>query len=601
MTSSNYWAKVSRARQSRRRLLATTFSLGGAAAVLALAGCGGDGDSEGEGEGLLSPLKDTSSDAVRGGTLTANITSMVSMDPITGVHGGYKVQNGPMFNRIFQTEPGVLEASEGNIVGDVAESWELSGDGLQLTIRSRQNLGTDPRPPVNGRKLDAQDVLFSWNVFAALSTVRATLVNSVNPNSPITSVSAPDNQTLIFKLAFPSILLEGYLADGFYFWIIPKEAESQYDRRVEAHGAGPFYMEAFEQDVRFRLRRNPNYYNAELPYFDAIEVPVLIEPAAQLAQLEAKRLDLSGTVYGTAGITNDNVVEVYNRHREMTVFATPGSGSGSHLRVGYADGSPFRDLRMRKALSMSVNRDDLAEYFTNASILSGAGLPTEPVQVSHMAPIYPGALDVRDDALKASRAHLEYNPAEAKKLVQAAGHENQPFEVQFSSGVTSERTGNVMADQLRQAGHQVNERILDINTEFVQTIVRRRGDYNGVGVHLMLEGFGPEHYIYTNYDPTPETAAFRTKQDFPELTAISDAYLKERDAQKRTSLMKDWTVRAAADLPTIPVGAIGPTYHLAWPWVQNVGVYRRWLGSLVNNFEVYVHYWYDKSKDTRTT
>jgi ABC-type transport system substrate-binding protein len=590
------WDGVLRSRIRRRRALAATGLFSSGALLLAACG-GGNSDREVVDRGLLTPLEDTSSKAQRGGTLHSNIANTVSLDPITGLHGGFKVQNSPLFNRLFQGVPGILEPSDGEITGDAAESWEMSPDGLQLTIRLRHNLGTDPRPPVNGRMLTAEDVLWSWNLFAAQSTVRATMVNSVDPNSPVTGVRAPDNRTIVYSLAAPSTLLLGYLTDGFYFWIIPSEAETQYDRRNEAHGAGPWFNERFEPDVGFRMRRNPNYYDSRLPYYDGIEVVVLTEPAALLAQFEAARIDISSTIYANAGITNDNVLEVHQRHPSTTLFAVPSPSAGRHLWVGYADHSPFRDIRMRKALSMSMHRDDLAEHFTSAIKMTQMGVPTEPTIVSHLAPFYPGAADLRDRVFDRSRAHFEYNPTEARALIRAAGREGENIDVMYSSG--QERDGNVMAEQVRQSGQPVTERVLDINQEFVPMVTRARGNHAFVAMHTLLQGYTSAHFVYTNLHPTPETTAIRSRNDFPELTNLADSILKEFDNERRDELARQWMIQAAVDLPTIPVGATGPAYNLAWPWVANAGVFERWLGSSVNNVEVFRHYWYDQSKGTR--
>ena len=131
------------------------------------------------------------------------------------------------------------------------------------------------------------------------------------------SFTAPDKNTVVVKLAFPTILVLGYLTDGLYFWILPRESEDRYDPRNEAHGAGPWYIDSYQQGIGARLVRNPNYYDSALPYLDSIEAVPLTEPAATLAQLEAKNLDIS-KLFTSAGLTNNNVVEVRQRHPELT-------------------------------------------------------------------------------------------------------------------------------------------------------------------------------------------------------------------------------------------------------------------------------------------
>jgi len=601
MQERSYWSRFTRARSTRRRLLAGSIGAGAGLAALALAGCGGDdGAADGSGQaqqqGLLTPIKDRTADAVRGGKIGTNYNDVPSLDPTSSTNTGTRIIGAATFNRLFQTKPGVLKASEGEIIGDAAESYELSNDGLQLTIKLRKNLGTDPRPPVNGRKLDAEDIVASWKRWADKSSLRATLVNSLSPNSPIDSFTATDSSTVVVKLAFPSILVLGYLTDGFYFWITPKEADDKYDPRNESHGAGPWYLESYQQNAQYRMKRNPNYYDSKLPYFDEINVAALSESAALLAQFEAKAIDISSTLFGSGWVTNTNVVDIYKRHPEMTLFGVPGAGAGTHFRVGYADSSPFRDVRMRRGVSMAMNRDELAEYSTNAQKLTQQGLPTEPRWGAHMSTTYPQYVDPRDKDFGANATYFKFNAAEAKKLLAASGHENTPFEVlahNFSR--QSQVDAEVLAEQLKSVGFKANVRVADFNAEFLPNVVRSRGDFLGMGVLGINTAFSAEAYLYTNYHTTPESTTVR-KGDFPELTAIADSILKEPDQKKRNVLIKDWSNRAAEDMPSIPVGAVAASYHLAWPWIANVGVFRIWQGATATNVEVFKNYWYDKSK-----
>jgi ABC-type transport system substrate-binding protein len=138
--------------------------------------------------------------------------------------------------------------------------------------------------------------------------------------------------------------------------------------------------------------------------------------------------------------------------------------------------------------------------------------------------------------------------------------------------------------------------VVDQNSYYGPTVFRGRGNYQGLATATAGGGFSPEAFIYANYHPTPETTTVR-EADFPQLKSMADAILKEPDAKKRTTMMQDWVRQAAADMPTIPVGAVGPAYRLSWAWVAKVGVYQRWLsGTATAAAEVWTRYWYDKSK-----
>ena len=84
----------------------------------------------------------------------------------------------------------------------MAESWEISPDQLTLTFKLRQGVKWDSRAPTNGRALDAQDVIKSWEKFTPSTPAsRATAYDATSaPTAPILSLTAPDNRTVVIKL-----------------------------------------------------------------------------------------------------------------------------------------------------------------------------------------------------------------------------------------------------------------------------------------------------------------------------------------------------------------------------------------------------------------
>jgi hypothetical protein len=138
MEAQSYWAKVLEARTARRRILAGSVMLGASAAALSLVGCGGDDDRSlrREGSGLLATAEDTTGQAKRGGTLRDVINSdYQTFDPLSN-------NNNPLSNmsqsRLVMGVPTRFEYYDGKVQGDLAESWEVSGDGLQWTWKLRE-------------------------------------------------------------------------------------------------------------------------------------------------------------------------------------------------------------------------------------------------------------------------------------------------------------------------------------------------------------------------------------------------------------------------------------------------------------------------------
>src|SRR6266480_953104 len=172
--ASNYWTTVPRQRLGRRRALAASgaAALGGAL----LAACGGSSDSGGSGSkdksGLVAPVVDDTKELKRGGVLKRIVSDeWQPFDPMLSV----AIPLGRIYSRLWRVKGGHLEPTAGLIEGDLAESWEVSPDKLQLTARLNSRARFHPFPPVNGRQPNSQDVVFSYNRLKEIGLSRGAL------------------------------------------------------------------------------------------------------------------------------------------------------------------------------------------------------------------------------------------------------------------------------------------------------------------------------------------------------------------------------------------------------------------------------------------
>src|SRR6185503_19578704 len=127
MLDNAHWNTVLAARLNRRRSLLATGSAGLGAAFLAACGGGSGGDSKPkESSGLISAPVDTSKTAKRGGVLKASRnTDVPNFDAFTtSVPNRQPVLGG--YSRLLQLKPGYMQTANGEVIADLAESWELS-------------------------------------------------------------------------------------------------------------------------------------------------------------------------------------------------------------------------------------------------------------------------------------------------------------------------------------------------------------------------------------------------------------------------------------------------------------------------------------------
>jgi peptide/nickel transport system substrate-binding protein len=202
--SNSYWASFSNTRMRRRALAATAAA--GAGAVL-LAACGSDsGDGGGKDRsGLLKEAVDTTAKAQPGGVWQTSSGDALILDPTAANSSGAFAFSVPVYSKLVKYGMGRNGSYPGPdlISGEEARSWEVSPDGTQVTFKLAPDHKFDPRPPTNGRAMTSEDVRWSWERMARQSAFRGEIVNSVSPAGPVTSLTTPDKDTVVIKMAYP--------------------------------------------------------------------------------------------------------------------------------------------------------------------------------------------------------------------------------------------------------------------------------------------------------------------------------------------------------------------------------------------------------------
>jgi dipeptide transport system substrate-binding protein len=425
----SYWSRFTESRLSRRRAL--TLTGGTALGAAFLAACGGsDSDSGGgsssgpkDNSGLLTQMKDQTSQAKRGGVLIGSHPGVIlSWDPFkTGINirGGRRG-----FSQLFRIQDGIVENTKGAIEGDLAESWELSPDKLTLTVKLDPGAGLPPVPQIaNGRVMDSSDVLFTWDRMKKQGTFRTELVNELNPGAPIVSMTAPDAKTVVIKMSEPNATIYSLLGTDAlgYLFIQPKEAGDKWDPDKQAIGSGPFYITDYSE-VSYRWKRNPNFKRAKLknnePYVDEIFEPVIPDIATGEAQFR------SGAIYWY-GVPSANIVSTKRDVKDLLMYSTNPNITGTErVYFGLNSDSPFKDERVRIAYMKCMDRDAFIIAAHNTDRFSKEGLPVEEYWEGGLgAGTWTGwYLNPKDEkAFGANAKNYKYDLAEAKKMIEAAG------------------------------------------------------------------------------------------------------------------------------------------------------------------------------------
>ena len=583
MDTGSYWSSVFRARQSRRR----TLALGGAATALAfLASCGGD-DAGGQGKnsGFVTQPVDTSKQARRGGVMLSSRDREVdTSDP----YFRSRTQPGTAltYSRLFRQKPGYLARPPAEFIGDLADSWEFSGDRRQLTIKLKPNARWHNKAPINGRPLDAQDVVYSWDRFSKVGVNRALLANSVSPVAPIDSITAVDSRTILLKIAKPTAALLPLLSGSIsgYFWLLPRESESQYDLRRATIGSGPWLVHDYQTSIHLIFKRHEGWHGPDNVYFDEVKQPIISEYSAGLAQFRA------GAMYNF-GVRPTDVLQTKRDVPALNLFLLEPVASADMAffgwNPGYGAGTPFRDKRLRQAFSLSLERDLWIDTFYNVEKLRAEGLPVETAWNTVLTTVWSGWwLDPKGKEFGPNAKYFQFDLPEAKKLVSAAGFPNGvDVKAQY---ITTGEYGPEFNNQVetilnfaRGAGFNMKAVPVGFNTDWPK-ISDSAGDFEGIsfrsagatppdGAESVYAVLHPEGGSYYTGLFSPDSSY---QKGDPRLNDLLERTRTEYDEKKRVSIIHEVQRLAAESQYVVRVPGSANSLSLSWPALQNEQVFQ---------------------------
>ena len=602
MTS--YWTRTLRNRITRRRAIASAGA--GALAATFLAACGGGGDDEGvqgDASGLLAKVEDTSREAKVGGTWVNPINAdILNMDPYGVTIGSAHAPWG--YSRFVIYKPAKFpESPQGEVEPDGAESWEMSPDGLTFTFKLRSNLKLDPRPPTSGRMLNAQDVVFSAEKFKATGVSRGEFFNSLSPNSPVASVEAPDARTVVVKMGFPMAGMMSRFAFQRYMWMMPVEADGRFDPKAEMRGTGAWRLERWEPSIGMTYTRNDTWH-LKPPFIERMEQPIVSEYAQRRAQFLSGNIAAFAPRDGMVRIPSDEILQVKTEQPKLNLYADSfPDDRPSMIGFGVLEGSPFLDTRVRRAVSMLVDRETYVDVFYNVSVFEKEGLPVESRWHSHFAAGEPPFwIDPKGKDLGEGAQYFQFNIAEAKKLMQAAGF-NSPLQMpaHLSGGTSGAglRQAEAMQEMLQQGG------MFQLPINSIPTNEFNIRVFNGGGLHdgiALTQGPGVsgdiDNHITVRFNvkANPPQCLFRTVHPwYTRIQSLIEAQRVELDEEKRKSILDDLQKEMALQMPAVPWPGIASGFSLAWPQMSNFGTYTA-KSSITAPSETWPGLWLDESK-----
>lgn len=399
------------------------------------------------------------------------------------------------------------------LTGDLADRFEQP-DPLTYTFHLPAGIKFQNVEPVNGQELTTDDVKFSFEAYRAPGQT-----NKVGIFRDVDTVQAVDKDTFRITMKKPAAYFVYSLA-GPATVIFSRQAYEKQGGLASAKptGTGPFILDRHDFRSVTTAHKNPDYFVTGRPYLDGVEFRWIPDRAALVAAYRAGQID--NFTGNDSWEVFEDVMRTEQGKTDVNVFQQNASGQ-PYFGV-YQNKPPFNDLRVRRGLSMALDRDALVKARYKIGRWS-IGFPTDWTGQDY--PSIPSQFG----------PYFQYNVAEAKKLLAAAGAGDLAWTlwVGTQTGQPDDQVALAM-EYWKQIGLKPALKLLD-QVAFTQAQVSHQVD----GMAFNVGGVGNGGTDLDDFSfrllHTGEANNLYGIGD-PELDTILEAQQKEFDRPKREQL-----------------------------------------------------------------
>jgi peptide/nickel transport system substrate-binding protein len=357
----------------------------------------------------------------------------------------------------------------------------VSSDGLTYTFNLRRDATFH-----DGSQVDASDVKYTIDRILDPAT-KSPQASFLEPIKEVTVID-PFVIRIVLKRPYASFLA---LLTGPSRGIVPVNFEEKVgDPRVRTLGSGPFRLDVFTP-TGVRLARHERYWRKDgagnrLPFADAVAYRVVPDPATLRAAVRTGETDL---IIGFG--VDINTIRALEGAAGLHTYSAPDL-STSTLGI-QNERPPLSDVRVRQAMSMAVNRPQLAQV-----VYSGRATPAGPL---------PPSLAEWNPVPAMRLPNYAYDPRRSRELLAEAGHARGVTIKMMPIPTVPEavQIAQVLKEQMGPAGFTVELE----QTDFATFLARWRSSQFDTYVSLKAGSPDPDILLYRHIHSTGSTNVFK--------------------------------------------------------------------------------------------
>jgi oligopeptide transport system substrate-binding protein len=423
----------------------------------------------------------------------------------------------------------------------VAESWDISEDGTVYTFHIRKNAKWS-----NGDPLTAHDFVFSYQrLFSPALSAQYAYMHYVIKNAAAytkgeitdfskVGVKAQDDHTLQITLRAPTPYFLRLVRDRSAY-PVHKETilkfgnidvrNTKWTHTGNLIGNGPFMLEYWQTNRKVKTVRNPHYWDAKNVGLNEIHFYPIEDPTAE------ERAFRSGQLHITKEAPQERIK--FYRENQPDIIRID-DWLGTYFYEMNTSHPPLDDVRVRQALAMSLNREQIVAHVCKAG---------EP-SAYHLTP--------PNTAGYTSRSRIEFNPEKAKKLLAEAGYPNgegfPKFELLYNTHKSHMGIAEVVQQQWKNT---LNIDVELLNMEWKTYLsMKNNHKYHIARASWIGDYIDPSTFLEMYLTGGGNNDAAWSNKKYDELLAKAG---KEMDPNKRNEHFQQAEEILMTEVPIIPI------------------------------------------------